>query len=187
MKTFLSDLKADIKYFDIYRLSSNKKFAEHMCKYYDECHKNAKTMVFLCIGSDRATGDCLGPLIGNIISKSASDIIVYGTLKSPVHAKNLENTIYHIYHTIDNPYVIAIDASLGIKQHIGQVTLGRGTLTPGIGVNKSLPAVGDAFITGIVNISDANSHINLQTTRLSTVVDLAEFIAYGILRVHKNF
>ena len=32
-------------------------------------------------------------------------------------------------------------------------------------------------------LSNSNSHITLQTTKLSTVVDLAEFIAYGILQV----
>ena len=65
----------------------------------------------------------------------------------------------------------------GEKRDAGSVSL-----SPGIGVNKKLPCVGDAFITGIVNSSNSNSHLTLQTTKLSTVVELAEFIAKGILK-----
>jgi len=35
-----------------------------------------------------------------------------------------------------NPYIIAIDASLGRKDHVGLITLGTGPLRPGLGVNK---------------------------------------------------
>ena len=47
--------------------------------------------------------------------------------------------------------MIAIDASLGQKKHLGYVTIGNGALYPGAGVQKNLPPVGDIHITGIVN------------------------------------
>ena len=39
-------------------------------------------LVFLCIGSDRVTGDCLGPYIGHQLTKrlDVHDIYIYGTL-----------------------------------------------------------------------------------------------------------
>ena len=50
-------------------------------------------LVFLCIGSDRVTGDCLGPYIGHQLlehlNTDTHGVYVYGTLKSPVHALNL--------------------------------------------------------------------------------------------------
>ena len=50
-------------------------------------------LVFLCIGSDRVTGDCLGPYIGHQLlehlNTDTHGVYVYGTLKSPVHAVNL--------------------------------------------------------------------------------------------------
>ena len=46
--------------------------------------------------------------------------------------------------------MVAVDASVGDENHIGYVTLGRGSLKPGLGVCKELHAVGDLFITGIV-------------------------------------
>lgn len=143
-------------------------------------YKN-KQVVFLCIGSDRATGDCLGPIVGYKLSKSQQhNIVLYGTLDQPVHAKNLGETMNHIYRNHTNALVIAIDASLGKSGHIGYITLGEGPLLPGAGVDKALPPVGDIFITGIVNFSGMLDHMLLQTTRLNIVMILADYICTGI-------
>ena len=139
------------------------------------------TLVLLCIGSDRATGDCLGPIVGYKLSQSAhSKVVIYGTLDQPVHAKNLKDTIDYIYENHKCPYVIAIDASLGKSNHIGYITVGEGPLKPGAGVDKDLPAIGDLFITGIVNFSGMLDHMLLQTTRLNIVMSLADYICLGI-------
>lgn len=140
-----------------------------------------RQIVFLCIGSDRATGDCLGPIVGYKLSKlQQHNIILYGTLDQPVHAKNLDETIKHIYKHHRNALVVAVDASLGRTGHIGYITLGEGPLLPGAGVDKALPPVGDIFITGIVNFSGMLDHMLLQTTRLNVVMVLADFICTGI-------
>lgn len=140
-----------------------------------------KTLIFLCIGSDRATGDCLGPIIGYKLSSQTSfKYKIYGTLKQPVHAKNLAETINHIYATYENPCIVAIDASLGRSSHVGYITVGEGSLKPGAGVDKELPHVGDVFVTGIVNFSGILDQMLLQTTRLNIVMDLADFICLGI-------
>ena len=53
-----------------------------------------RELVFLCIGSDRITGDSLGPLIGYQLSPYCSRVFhVYGTLDDPVHALNLPDRI----------------------------------------------------------------------------------------------
>ena len=139
-------------------------------------------LVFLCIGSDRITGDSLGPLVGHLLSRhNWPHIHVYGTLKNPVHALNLEEITRQIKARHPLALIIAIDASLGSKKHIGFITLGIGSLCPGLGVKKELPRVGDIFITGIINVSGTFEHFLLQTTRLSMVVDMADSIARGIL------
>ncbi|MDF2586393.1 MAG: sporulation protein YyaC [Anaerocolumna sp.] len=143
-------------------------------------YKN-RQIVFLCIGSDRATGDCLGPIVGYKLAKlQQNNIVLYGTLEQPVHAKNLNETMNHIYKNHRNAFVIAIDASLGKQGHIGYITLGEGPLLPGAGVDKNLPPVGDIFITGIVNFSGMLDHMLLQTTRLNIVMVLADYICTGI-------
>ncbi|NLO09995.1 MAG: spore protease YyaC [Clostridiales bacterium] len=141
-----------------------------------------KNIVFLCIGSDRATGDCLGPIIGYKLSKYINQpgFHIYGTLEHPVHAKNLKDTVTMINQKHDNAFIIAIDASLGKSDHIGYITLGEGPLKPGAGVDKDLPEVGDLFITGIVNFSGMLDHMLLQTTRLNVVMSMADQICLAI-------
>lgn len=141
-------------------------------------------IVFLCIGTDRITGDCLGPYIGQKLSHlKYPKVFVYGTLDNPVHALNLGDTVSSINQHHPDALVIAIDASLGQKKHLGYVTIGNGALYPGAGVQKELPPVGDIHITGIVNIAGILEQFTLQTTRLSTVIALADTIFQGISNI----
>ncbi|MBR1743341.1 MAG: spore protease YyaC [Lachnospiraceae bacterium] len=175
-------------YFNIYRKQEFSLFKKELFKLKNEIFFHKQTAIFLCIGSDRATGDCFGPLVGEALlharekkARLFQSPKVYGTLDKPIHAINLENTIRQIYHRYQNPYVFAIDASLGIKNHIGFITLGAGPLFPGIGVKKELPEIGDAAITGIVNENNDKGQHTLQTTRLSVVYHLANFVSRGII------
>ena len=143
-------------------------------------------IVILCIGTDRVTGDSLGPLVGHQLKTSVEQFIVYGNLEHPVHAINLIDTLDEIYETYDNPYIIAIDASLGTRDHIGYVTLRQGPLKPGQGIAKDLPAIGDISITGIVNLSGRPGAFLLQNTRLYTVMQLVECIALGVQRAEES-
>ena len=139
------------------------------------CKKDFNELVILCIGSDRITGDSLGPLVGHSLSKTPlKSTYIYGTLAQPVHALNLNKTIGMLKKQHPHSLIIAVDASLGSKNHIGFLTISAGALEPGLGVHKSLPSVGDISITGIVNISGAFDHFLLQSTRLATVVQMAD-------------
>ncbi|MGL4772134.1 MAG: spore protease YyaC [Clostridium sp.] len=143
--------------------------------------KENRQIIFLCIGTDRSTGDCLGPLVGHQLKfLSRSNIYVYGTLENPIHSKNLETTLLRINETFDNPYIIGIDACLGGINNIGKIFIEKKPLKPGIALNKTLPEVGDMSITGIVNISGSYEFIVLQNTRLHTVMTLSDCISKGI-------
>lgn len=171
----------------VFYINSKKPSASNeLCYLLKDCFRQVtqpfKEIVFLCIGSDRITGDSLGPLIGHQLSKyDWNDIYVYGTLDAPVHALNLEEVISKIKKRHPLALIIAIDASLGSKKHLGFITIGNGSICPGSGVNKVLPNVGDIFITGIINVSGTFEHFLLQTTRLSTIVNMADSITKGIL------
>lgn len=142
----------------------------------------ADGIVVLCIGSDRVTGDSLGPLVGYKLGACPlPGLTVYGSLEQPVHALNLNETIEKIKSTHTDACIIAVDASLGSEDHLGYVTLSKKALRPGAGVDKKLTAIGDIAITGIVNTSGAYEHLVLQTTRLGSVMRLADCIAGGIL------
>lgn len=170
-----------IYYFDSNKRDSFFVFSKTLSELLDVSIKENNELIILCIGSDRLTGDSLGPLIGYKLSKrKTKNVFVYGTLKDPVHALNLEDTISYIYHTHKNPYIIAIDASLGSKQHLGFITLSEGALKPGAGVRKDLSDIGNISITGIVNISGVSEVLLLQTTRLNVVMSMADYISLGI-------
>lgn len=143
--------------------------------------RGCKSVVFVCIGTDRSTGDSLGPLVGYKISgTNYKGMHVYGNLENPVHAKNLEEVVTRISFECDMPFIVAIDACLGSMNHIGYVGIGPGPVRPGSGVNKELPPIGDMSITGIVNFGGFMDFLVLQNTRLHTVMKIADFIAKGI-------
>ena len=140
-----------------------------------------KAPVFLCIGSEKVSGDALGPLIGSLLLEKRKDLSVFGTLTSPVHAVNLPHTIAEIHQNFPENPVIAIDASLGIREHLHYLTIGRGSLEPGAGVHKLLGSVGDIFLTGIVAQAGPFSQFALQRVPPNTVYSLAHIMAEGIL------
>lgn len=168
------------EYYNPLKYNSLERFSERLALLLDEADAASRELIIVCIGSDRATGDCLGPLVGEKLRRCLHGYNVYGTLDNPVHAINLADTIELINKTYCNPLIIAIDASLGVSKHVGYVTMGKGGLRPGIGVGKDLPVIGEIYITGIVGISGMLNQMLLQTTRLSLVMRLADFIYDGL-------
>ena len=143
--------------------------------------RHKKKLVFLCIGTDRSTGDSLGPLIGyKLKQERRRGTLVFGTLDRPVHAMNLEHYVQVLKNGYPDALVVAVDASVGDESHVGYVTLGRGSLKPGLGVCKELHAVGDLFITGIVAGCSHYDPMMLQSIRLALVMQLADRISAGI-------
>lgn len=142
-----------------------------------------RPLVIIAIGTDRSTGDSLGPLVGTKIQeKQIPKLFVYGTLENPVHASNLVEKLYLIQKNHHKPLIIAIDACLGRSENIGTVTLSTGSLKPGAGVHKKLPKVGEIFFTGTVNVGGHMEYFVLQNTRLNLVMQMAELMAASILR-----
>ncbi|MDD3796639.1 MAG: spore protease YyaC [Lachnospiraceae bacterium] len=153
----------------------------HLKNILSSCSSGSLPPVILCIGTDRVTGDSLGPLVGTFLQ--AYDIRhppVYGTLQLPVHALNLKSALNQVKKKHPHNLIIAVDASFGSKKHLGYITLGKGSLQPGAGVQKKLASVGDIFITGIVSPQAQASQLALQNTRLSAVMSLSCCIAQGI-------
>ena len=137
-----------------------------------------RKLVIVCIGTDRSTGDALGPLVGTALAKHNSrHFELYGTLDDPVHAMNLEETMASINRRIPSAFIIGIDACLGQVSSVGCIQLGAGPVRPGAGVNKELPPVGDIHMTGIVNVGGFMEYFVLQNTRLNLVIRMADVIA----------
>ena len=169
-KTFNIQKREGIAYYNTQSEFETEQFALHLNRLI--CEEMTATgkdgVMFLCIGTDRSTGDSLGPLIGHKLrGRRLAGAAVIGTLDKPVHAMNLD--LYARYIKLHYPdyVVVAIDASVGSPDHVGYATLGRGALQPGLGVSKNLEAVGDISITGIVGGAGSRDPVMLQSVRLS--------------------
>lgn len=144
-------------------------------------YRGYSELVVFCIGTDRSTGDALGPIVGSQLERMyVNNVTIYGTLESPVHAVNLQETIEHVQRKHTNPLIIAVDACLGQLNSVGKITVAHGPIKPGAGVKKQLPEVGTFHITGIVNIGGFMEYFVLQNTRLSVVMKMGEVIANSI-------
>ncbi|MCD7746379.1 MAG: spore protease YyaC [Lachnospiraceae bacterium] len=145
-------------------------------------YANTEKPVVLCIGTDRIIGDSLGPLTGSLLEKyNGASFFVYGTLSSTVHACNLEKTLRQIKKEHPHSAIIAVDASLGQENKIGSVFIHPGSIKPGMGVSKNLPAAGDISITGIAGARGNQPYLTLQTARLSLIMAMAEEICACIV------
>ncbi|OMP66459.1 spore protease YyaC [Domibacillus epiphyticus] len=172
----------------LYSIQSNEKVAEEvegivykMTEIFRKHESN--DIIILCIGSDLSIGDSLGPLVGTMLKDSQVPYQVYGTLKDPVHAQNLELVLKEINKKFKEPFIFGIDASLGDKSKIGCIILEEGPLLPGRALKKTLPEIGEYHIKAIVNDLNYSSPTKfLENTRLYTVMNMATIIATIILQ-----
>ncbi len=146
-----------------------------------------RDIVYLCIGTDRATGDCLGPLVGTRLQAMMPAINLFGTLETPSHAANLEGVLEEIALQYKNPLVIAVDASLGNADRIGYINIKPGGLKPGTALKKMLPEVGDFHISAVVNVGGFLEQMVLQNTRLYVVYKMADLIARSLYLSHLHY
>jgi len=148
--------------------------------------KGKSGVLLLCIGTDRSTGDSLGPLTGYKLKENqVKQIQIMGTLERPVHAMNLAQSMELVHLYYPNHVVVAVDASVGSQDHVGCITLGKGALRPGLGVCKDLQEVGDIFITGIVGGYGNYDPLMLQSVRLSVVMKMADYICKSVFLVEQ--
>ncbi|BBB92756.1 MAG TPA: spore protease YyaC [Methylomusa anaerophila] len=140
-----------------------------------------RPIVALCIGSDRYTGDALGPLIGSYLEETIN-CNIFGTLEHPVHAGNFIETLNIIDRRYHHPLIIATDACLGKSHEIGNIEIWQGGLTAGIAVGNRLPTVGHISIIGVVNSRSQIGYLDLQSTPLSKVMRLSKVIGEALAK-----
>ncbi|WP_372661689.1 spore protease YyaC [Cohnella sp.] len=175
--TLMNELPFKVAYTDP---AASMRLANRLSSYIKQIPPN-KRIVVVCIGTDRCTGDSLGPLIGTILSKyRSSSFDFYGTLENPIHAMNLDDTLEQINRTFAAPYLIGIDACLGSAASVGMIHIGNGPIRPGAGVKKTLTPVGDMHISGVVNLGGFLEYQVLQNTRLHLVMSMANLISRSL-------
>ena len=133
--------------------------------------------VIVCIGTDKCIGDCLGPLVGSILTENFYPLPVYGTLSSPIHALNIDERLAEIHANHPNASIIGVDACLGDEEDIGEIRIRDYAIHPGKGVGKELPEVGIASVIGIVDSSNNSEFFFSRSIRLSFIMNMAKIVS----------
>lgn len=137
---------------------------------------DASEILFLCIGTDRSTGDALGPLVGTMLVEAGYPNVM-GTLDAPLDASNMVERLADIPLGLK---VVAIDACLGQLASVTSYQVSNQPMEPGKSLGKQLPAVGDYSIAGIVNVDGGQKYSTLQSTSLYRVMVMAKEIVTAI-------
>ncbi|WP_068777852.1 spore protease YyaC [Paenibacillus sp. FJAT-26967] len=140
-----------------------------------EAEGDASRWVFVCIGTDRSTGDALGPLVGTMLAESGYSVI--GTLEHPCDASNLTQRLAEIP---PDSVVIGVDACLGQPSSVGLFQVSNRPIFPGKSMGKELPVVGDYTIAAVVNADGPRQYSVLQTTSLHRVMGMAREITAAV-------
>lgn len=82
--------------------------------------------------------------------------------------------------SIDRPFVVAIDSCMGHRENVGFIRIIDGPISPGSGVDKKLPIVGDISIAGIVCPTGPLPILQLQNVELSKVIHMTNMITGSI-------
>lgn len=142
---------------------------------------NTDKPVIVCVGSDLVVGDSLGPIVGTKLNeKLQGKAFVYGTLLSPVTAREISVIQKEIKKLHPYSKILVIDAAVGNKEEIGFVKIASQGIKPGLGVDKDLPLIGDVCIIGIVS-DKKEKNLNF-STRFSLVYSLINDIVGGVIK-----
>ena len=144
------------------------------------CNKKLQTPIIICIGSDLVLGDSLGPLVGTMLTRRNVNAYIYGTLNSPITAKEINCAKLHVKMLHPESFIIAIDAAVGNSEDIGLIKVSDKGLKPGLGVNKNLGVIGDCSIIGVVAEKSTQNYNLFNLTRLNLIYKMAERIADGV-------
>lgn len=141
---------------------------------------NADRYVFFCVGTDRNTGDSIGPFIGTELEKIGFNVI--GTIDRPVHALNMDERIKEIPKY---KRVVAIDASVTSSAEValGSVNLVKGGLAPGAGLKLGFGKVGELSIycnvSGLYSTQKKTDEM-LGNVRLSLILKMRDYVVREI-------
>ena len=137
-----------------------------------------KETVVLCVGSDKVSGDCLGPTVGSLlIEKYNVNAFVYGCIGRTVNSLNIAEYKDFLREKHPNAFIIAVDACLGSKNDVGKIKINDKGVAAGLAVGRKTGRIGDIGVLGIVSEISKDNLSALLSSPYSMVYELAEKVA----------
>lgn len=149
--------------------------------YIAQLYPSADDLIFVCIGTDRSTGDVFGPMMGTVL-KQLGFPHVFGTMEDPCDAYKVEKVIAQLPA---EKKVVAVDACLGKDKQVGSINIQQGPIQPGAATGRRLPFVGDYSIVGVVNEMGPKAYWKIQNTSLYTVMTMVATLRKAIITAWK--
>lgn len=154
-------------------------------------NKKYENIILLCIGTDRITGDCFGPIVGSILinklkNYNIPNIDVIGCLEDNVSFQKIENRLLPKLSQYKNPLIISIDAALSNTNNVGEIFVKNSGIELGRSLNKRHKIFGDISIKAVVGKNMKCNQENfriLQNIPLNKVMKLSNLVANGIIDV----
>ena len=140
-------------------------------------------IIFLCVGTDRVTGDAFGPLVGYKLEnlfKGNDNIEIIGTLEKTICMQNISYILNSINKTNENNFFIAIDAAVSNKSSLGRIIVSQNKMNIGKSIGRRNIYVGDLSIKGVVSRNLNNPQKNfrlLQNTSLNLIMNMADLVS----------
>lgn len=164
-------------------LSIWQSFAFSCIKRVADVHNLGMKCVIVCVGSDKISGDSLGPMVGSLLRSRHVPCPVYGVEGCTVNGVNLPHYRSFLQRHYPNVPVIAVDAALGRPDEVGQIRYRLGGVQAGGALGRQEDGLGELAILGVVAAKCADPLGALLSVPFDEVESLAEHIADHVYKV----
>ena len=136
--------------------------------------KADRQIVVVCFGTSAISGDSLGPMVGSrLVERYNVPAFVYGTEQHSVNGKNMSEWLRFIRAVHGDALYIAVDASLGQKERVGQLILRDDGVCPAA-IKGKKERFGDIGILAVVAENAGDSLTQLMSVSQVYVSKLAD-------------
>lgn len=140
-------------------------------------------LLFLCIGSEKISGDCIGPIVGTLLKeKYRLPFPVLGTEENSVNGTNIRAYKENIKKHFPDYKIIAVDSAVGDEKDLWTIKIREGGVRAGGALDPKVEYVGEVGILAVVGSKKGNVLENLLAAPYSRIVDFAERIAKTIVK-----
>lgn len=140
-------------------------------------NRGEREVVIVCFGTTAISGDALGPMVGSLLTQKYDiPAFVYGTEESNLNGKNMSQWLDFIKTVHKDALFVAVDASLGKQDKIGQIVVRDDGVCPS-GVTGKSARFGDVGILGVVAVNRGDALMQLMCVSPVEVSKLADKIS----------
>ncbi len=132
-----------------------------------------REIVIVCFGTMAIIGDSIGPRVGTLLKSMSIPAFVYGDEEHTINGKNMNAWIDFITRVHAGALILAIDASLGARDKIGDIIIRPDGVCPAA-VKGSKQRFGDIGILAIVGENTTQPVMSLLTQTPLYIEELAK-------------